>query len=86
MLYSIAQTKPPSGFNILDALQLLCEPGAVYELRSPKTPNSGTVSGYFDDLTKMAYHAESWSEVAPAVYVTLNPVKADLLAEQPTAS
>jgi hypothetical protein len=80
MLYSNAQSKTQSPFTILDGLKLLCEPGEIYELRCPKTKNDGTVSGYFDDLTKLAHHAEFWSGVAPSVYLTLNPVKRDLLA------
>src|ERR1700678_1999856 len=78
MLYSNAETKNEN--DILDCLKVLCEPEEVYELRCPKTFNDGTVSGYFDDLTKLAYHAEYWSGIAPSVYLTLNPVKRDLLA------
>ena len=78
MLYSNAGTKSEN--EILTGLKLLCQPREVYELRCPKTSNDGTVSGYFDDLTKLAYHAEYWSGVAPSVYLTLNPVKRDLLA------
>ena len=80
MLYSNAQSKNQNQSDILTGLKLLCVPGELYELRCPKTGNDGTVSGYFDDLTKLAYHADYWSGVAPAVYITLNPVKRDLLA------
>jgi hypothetical protein len=80
MLFSKSNRKNQSETTIPDALKLLCEPGEVYELRCPKTSDSGTVSGYFDDLTKLAYHADFWSGIAPAVYLTLNPVKSDLLA------
>src|SRR5580658_928203 len=80
MLYSIANSKNQNQFDIFAGLQLLCEPGEVYELRCPKTAHDGTISGYFDDLTKLAYHADYWSGIAPAVYITLNPAKRDLLA------
>jgi hypothetical protein len=80
MLYSNAQSDFQHNSAILSGLRLLCEPGEVYELRCPKTRRDGTVSGYFDDLAKLAYHAGYWSNVAPSVYVTINPVKRDLLA------
>jgi hypothetical protein len=80
MLYSNAHSKTQSQSDILAGLKLLCEPGEVYELRCPRTSHDGTVSGYFDDLTKLAYHADYWSGVAPSVYLTLNPVNRDLLA------
>ena len=80
MLYSNAQSKNKNQSDILTGLKLLCEPGGLYELRCPKTGNDGTVSGYFDDLTKLADHADYWSGVAPGIYITLNPVKRDLLA------
>jgi hypothetical protein len=80
MLYSNAHSKNQSEAVILDGLKLLCEPGELYELRCPKTSHDGTISGYFDDLAKLAHHAYSWSGIAPAVYLTLNPVKRDLLA------
>ena len=79
MIYSNPESKNPNNFTILDGLKLLCEPGQIYELRCPKTSNDGTVSGYFNDLTKLAYHAEYWSGIAPSAYVTLNPAKPHLL-------
>jgi hypothetical protein len=80
MIYSSNQHENQQTFRILDGLKLLCDPDEVYELRCPKTSHDGTVSGYFDDLTKLAYHADYWSGIAPAVYITLNPVKRDLMA------
>jgi len=77
MIYSTNERK---NLSILEGLKLLCEPGAVYELRCPKTKRDGTISGYFDDLEKLADHAELLSGVHPAVYVTINPVNPDLLA------
>jgi hypothetical protein len=60
-------------------LEMLCLPGMVYELRALHT-NKGTVSGYFDDLSKMAQAAAAWSGKAEGVYMTLNPVNPELLA------
>ena len=77
MIYSSNERK---NLSILDGLRLLCEPRAVYELRCPKTKRDGTISGYFNDLEKLADHAELLSGVHPAVYVTINPVNPDLLA------
>jgi len=65
--------------EIRAAANVLLEPGAVYEVRIPNT-RRGTVSGYFDDLHKLAEAAAQWSGQAPGVYVTLNPVNPDLLA------
>jgi len=61
------------------ALSVLVEPGNVVELRIPGT-KCATVSGYFNDRDKLAQAAMKWSGVAPAVYVTLNPVNPILLA------
>jgi hypothetical protein len=65
--------------EIKKALQLMVAPSEVVELRAPNTPK-GVVSGYYDDLDKLAGHAAYWSGVAESVYVTLNPVRRDLLA------
>lgn len=53
--------------------------GTVAELRIPNTPR-GTVSGYFNDLDKLAAAAGQWSGKAPGIYFTLNPVTPALLA------
>jgi hypothetical protein len=65
--------------GILNGLRLMCEPGAVHELRSPKAGKDGTISGYFNDLAKMAEAAKALSHSVPGVYLTLNPVKTALL-------
>lgn len=65
--------------TLRDAAALLLEPGSVAELRILHTPK-GTVSGYFDDWSKLAEAAARWDGKAPGIYVTLNPVKPDLLA------
>jgi hypothetical protein len=82
-IYSSTSANKADSFNstnpILEALTLLCVPGNVYELRCPNTPKR-TISGYFDDLQALADFAAELSGKVPAVYVTLNPVKPDLLA------
>lgn len=60
-------------------LNLLMEPGEVYELRAPGT-SKRTACGYFDDPGALARDAARLSGQAPGVNVTLNPAKADLLA------
>lgn len=67
--------------KVLEALKIICEPGATYELRMLGT-EKGTVSGYFDGahLADMAKVAEACSGKVPAVYMTLNPVEPRLLA------
>lgn len=62
------------------ALGILMAPGSLVELRIPNTPRRGTVSGYFNDLGKMAASAAIMSGKAEGVYLTLNPVKPNLLA------
>lgn len=71
-------------------LGLLVQPGDVFEVRAPKclerrgATYTGTVSGYFTHAsiqTAAGSIAElDESGLAPGVYVTLNPVKPDLLA------
>jgi len=61
------------------SLDLLYQTGDVVEVRILNTKR-GTVSGYFDDMGRLAEAAASWSGRAPAVYTTLNPVARDLLA------
>jgi hypothetical protein len=66
--------------EIYQALSLLIKPDSVVELRIPKAGRFGTVSGYYNDLRKLAQHAAYWSGKAPAVYFTINPVQDALLA------
>ncbi len=71
-------------------LELLVQPGEVFEVRAPKclerrgATYTSTVSGYFTHAsieTAAGLIAElDESGLAPGVYVTLNPVKPDLLA------
>jgi P4 family phage/plasmid primase-like protien len=65
--------------NIEAAIKTLFEPGQVVELRVPKT-KQGTISGYFNDHSKLAVELEELSGEVGAVYYTLNPVNPALLA------
>jgi P4 family phage/plasmid primase-like protien len=71
-------SQPPR--QIVSGLRSFVEPGQVVELRVLGTPKSGTVSGYFDDMNKLAQAAAAWSGRAPGVYFTPNPVNPALLA------
>jgi len=68
--------------EIRRAVALICAPGQVHELRALGT-KKGTISGYFTDLDRLA-RAASWCSLpafgAEGVCITLNPVRADLLA------
>ncbi len=76
--------------EVASFLRLLVQPGDVFEVRAPKCLERGgatytsTVSGYFThDLIETAagFITElDESGLAPGVYVTLNPVRSDLLA------
>jgi hypothetical protein len=77
----------PDVREIRRALSLICVPGAVHELRAPETAKA-TISGYFNDLdefTRAAVWANHPSREAPGVYLTINPVKSDLLARSANA-
>src|SRR5438552_3325205 len=71
-------TVRPDVAEIRRALGLLLEPGSVAELRILHT-RRGTVSGYFDDFDALGRVAGEWSGKAPAIYVTANPVRRELL-------
>ncbi|NJD03823.1 MAG: hypothetical protein FIA99_14765 [Ruminiclostridium sp.] len=71
----------PAGIEtVKHALKILFEKDNVVELRILKTGRTATVSGYFNDLDKLADVAIKYSGIAPAVYVTINPVTPVLLA------
>ena len=70
---------PPRPYSISDAISILLEPDSVAELRAPNAQGH-TLSGYFDDYSLLAKEAAELSGQAPGVYVTLNPVRTDLLA------
>ncbi|SDM42771.1 hypothetical protein [Sediminibacillus halophilus] len=64
--------------NIEDTLESLRVNQEVTELRVLNT-SKGTASGYFDENTSMAKAASTFDGEVPGVYITLNPVKEDLL-------
>lgn len=70
----------PTAAACAESLRVLIQPGSVAELRILNAGPKRTVSGYFNDMSKMAAAADRWSGRVPAVYTTLNPVVPDLLA------
>lgn len=62
-----------------NTLELLPEPGGVWEMRIPKT-REGTISGYFNSLDSALKAIAGLNGAGPGVYVTLNPINQALLA------
>ena len=60
-------------------LDILHEPGEVFEVRIPKT-KAGTISGYFNDTARAGLMIAKENGRHQAVYATVNPVKPSLLA------
>jgi hypothetical protein len=63
-------------FNeIRRAAELIMQTGAVYELRIPKAGREKTISGYFDDPTKLAECAAGLDATGNygGIYITLIP-------------
>jgi hypothetical protein len=67
--------------EIRRGIGLLFEPGDVVEVRIPKTTRWGTISGYFDDLDKLAteVHRADRSYRPTGIYYTINPCNPALL-------
>ena len=65
---------------IYHALSIIVPPGAVEEMRILNAGRLGTVSGYYNDLWKLAKDAAGWSGKVDGVYITINPVNKSLLA------
>jgi P4 family phage/plasmid primase-like protien len=65
--------------EIRRAIPLFLESGSTIELRAPKS-NEGTISGYFSDPAKLERAAAAANSRAPGIYITINPVSADVLA------
>ena len=61
------------------ALDLLCIPGNVFEVRIPKT-KAGTISGYFNDTAKAASSIAGLNGKHQSIYMTMNPVEPALIA------
>ncbi|CAB4168663.1 Virulence-associated E [uncultured Caudovirales phage] len=72
------QTTKPA-ILIKAALDLIHEPGEVFEVRVPKT-RAGTISGYFNDTATAAALIARENGKHQSMYVTVNPVNPDLLA------
>lgn len=68
--------------QIRRGIDAICIPGEVYEVRCPKAGKYKVISGYFDDFDEMTDQALFLSDgrIVPAVYITVNPVRRDLLA------
>jgi len=64
------------------ALDLLHPRGSVFEIRAPNCGYDGTISGVFNDAAVAAKAVAELDNraLAPAIYVTLNPVPPALLA------
>jgi hypothetical protein len=70
-------TKP--AIVIKAALDLIHEPGEVFEVRIPKT-KKGTISGYFNDTAIAAAVIAKENGKHQSIYATVNPIKPALLA------
>ena len=68
--------------TIIQAVELLAEPGQVLELRIPKVDgrDNRTDSGYFDDPRELAKAAANYNGRAAGIYITLDPINPALLA------
>lgn len=77
-----AQTdNKPSGKTATQiAINALFVPGDVVELRVLKAGKFKTISGYFNDFTKLAEEVDGLSGKYTGIYYTLNPVDPALLA------
>ena len=62
------------------AVAVMFGSGDVVELRVPKAGRHRTISGYFNDPAALVEAIREMDGKGPGVYVTLNPVKPDLLA------
>src|SRR5215211_3214461 len=64
--------------EILQAVEVLSEPGGVLELRAIK--NGTTAAGYFDDTNVLSPEAAQLNEQGFAIYITANPANPALLS------
>jgi len=84
---TVVERRPPTADDIAAWLRLVVEPGSVVEFRAlncvdnPKYPPF-TAAGWFDHdhLDELAKAAMEWTGKAEGCYVTVNPVRPDLLA------
>jgi hypothetical protein len=66
--------------EIQRAIDVLFETGTATEVRVPKSQQYGTISGYFNDFSKMASEIEELSGSHAGIYYVMNPVAPALLA------
>jgi len=74
---------PPAKADLSEirrAIAVLYRPGDVIEVRAPKAGRDGTISGYFDDPEQLALAVYALDGKAPGVYLTLSPLRPELLA------
>lgn len=64
---------------IKSALDIIFPQNQVYEVRIPKT-KAGTIAGYFNDNARAASVIAGLNGKHQSIYVTMNPVKPELLA------
>jgi hypothetical protein len=71
--------------QIIRHFELLSAPGEVFELRAFSTGGGAEAIGYFNDKLKLAQEALNVSnrDTAKGVFITLNPVRPELLQEAP---
>src|ERR1035438_4902484 len=66
--------------EILRTCRLLMAAGEIHEVRSPKAGRRGTISGYFDDVERLADSVLPIDGTVSGVYLTLNPCDRALFA------
>ncbi|HET8692701.1 MAG TPA: hypothetical protein VFM30_11260, partial [Steroidobacteraceae bacterium] len=74
---------PGRGDALAFARLLLRRPGSVVEIRAPRVRRghfTTNASGYFDDPAELVAAVASIDGDAESIYITLNPVRRDLLA------
>jgi P4 family phage/plasmid primase-like protien len=69
-----------AGAEAARAVAIMFRPGDVVEVRVPKAGRNRTMSGYFNDSSALVEAIRKMDGRGPGVYVTLNPVRPDLLA------
>jgi hypothetical protein len=58
--------------DVKDTLKNLFMPGDVVELRALHTSRSGTVSGYFNDMDKLANASIQWRRINNSLRLNLS--------------
>lgn len=71
--------RTPAALMIKATLDLLHEPGEIFEVRIPKT-KAGTISGYFNDSGVAAALVARENGKHQSIYATVNPITPALMA------